>query len=253
VQKLFGTERLRVADDDYRRWQADTVMMKRKHAASASTPMPTVDTAISIEELLRTAGYDTPSASQAARRALQTARLTREGKRGIAAYKKTAALEVLASSLVRVCSQACREMAAAGRAPVRSATACEVCANSNNRRAALSAARALRQHGVRRVLIVGGKESQQREIARVFSEHGVALEGVDGTSASHSQKDARAKMGRAQLLVVWGSTPLRHAVSDLYTTEPAPHLRTVRVSRRSIEALCTEIVRTFALQRRIRA
>jgi hypothetical protein len=222
--------------------------MKQKHTPSRHAAASAVDAVISIDALLQSAGYDTPSANQAARRVLQEARLTREGKRGIATYKEEAALEALAGALVRVCSRACRELAPAGRAPVLSSVSCEVCANSNNRRAALAAARALQRNGVRRVLVVGGKESQQREIARVFNGRGVDVEGVDGTSASHSQKDAKAKMGRAELLVVWGSTQLRHAVSELYTSEPPPHLRIVRVSRRSIDALCTEIVRTFALK-----
>jgi hypothetical protein len=68
---------------------------------------------------------------------------------------------------------------------------------------------------------------------------------VDGTR-SHAQKDAIANMNRAQLLIIWGSTPLKHAVSDLYTTETPAHLRAITVARRGIEAVCREIVRSYA-------
>jgi hypothetical protein len=215
-------------------------------AAGAAVPV----NAVPVTELLLTAGFDTPAAMKAARRALEGAKLTRAGKTGMAGYKREAALALLAKTFVTVCGAECRALAPRGRTPAISGTRCEVCGGSNNRRAALGAARALRANGVTRVLIVGGKGAQQREIAEVFGEHGIALQGIDGTQASHSQRDAQANMRRAQVLVIWGSTELRHAVSNLYTSEPPEHLRVVRVSRRGIEALCNEITRSFVLARR---
>jgi hypothetical protein len=100
------------------------------------------------------------------------------------------------------------------------------------------------------VLVVGGTPQMHTELTQLFAGSGINLQLVDGTRASHSGKDAIANMNRAQLLVIWGSTPLRHAVSNLYTQEPPEHLRTITVSRRGIEALCSEIVRSYERKRR---
>ena len=53
-------------------------------------------------------------------------------------------------------------------------------------------------------------------------------------------------MRRAGLMVIWASTELRHAVSEHYTSDPPPGLRSITVARRSIEALCDGIVTSFA-------
>ena len=145
---------------------------------------------IAIVDLLQDAGFDTPAAIRTARRALESAGLTNPRKQGIASYKRQAARDLLANRFALVCGEACLSLAAPGRTPVISRKGCEVCGGSNNRRAMLAAGRALKANGVRRVLIVGGKEEQHREIARTFSAHDVAVHGVVGTALSHSQKDA---------------------------------------------------------------
>lgn len=204
------------------------------------------DDAIAIAELLNAAGFDTPAAMRQARAALEAAKLTNSRKQGIAAYKREAALELLTAKFAPVCGEACRALAPRGRTPVISRRGCEVCGGSNNRRAMLAAARTLNINGVRRVLIVGGNGEQRREIIDEFHKHRIAVDSVDGTSSSHSQKDADANMRRAGLMLIWGSTELRHAVSNLYTKDPPADLRVVTVARRSTEALCNEIVRSYA-------
>jgi hypothetical protein len=210
------------------------------------------DAAIAIDDLLRSAGFDAPAARREGRRALEAAGLTRAGKTGIAQYKRDAAIALLENTFVVVCGPACRALAPAGRRPVVGLARCEVCGGSNNRRAMLAAARSLREHGVKRVLIIGGRKEQHQEIAGVFRDEGVALQGVIGTSASHTQKDAQANMRRADVMVIWGSTELRHAVSKLYTSEPPDHLRVVQIGRRGTEALCDAIVASFSPRRRRR-
>jgi hypothetical protein len=127
-----------------------------------------------------------------------------------------------------------------------SAPSCEICGGSNNRRAAIECLRTLRRRGIQRVVIVGGTANLRQEIDRLFATGALEIRWVDGTRASHSSKDALADRRWAQLIVIWGPTPLRHAVSDLYTEDPLPHLRIITVPRRGIEALCAEIVRSFA-------
>jgi hypothetical protein len=219
-------------------------------ARKAAPPQPSPDEAIPIATLLREAGFDTPAAARAARDALERAKLTRLGKQGIAAYKRQSALDVLEAQFVLVCGEACRVLAPAGKTPAVTQRRCEVCGGSNNRRAMLAAARALQANGITSVLIIGGKEEQHREVAGVFGQHGVSVQGVVGTRVSHNQKEAQANMRRAGLMVIWGATELRHALSELYTASPPPGLRKVPVARRSIEALCDAIVRTFTPRRR---
>ena len=225
--------------------------MPNKRSGHASRPAaPPNSDAIPIEEVLRSAGFDTPTAQKRARAALEAAGLTHARKTGIAAYKRDDALALLNRTLARVCGKACASLATPGRAPVVTTGAtCEVCGGSNTRRAALAAVRALRANHVRNVLVVGGTAQQHREIEQLFVGSQVGLQFVDGTRASHSQKDAIANMARADLVIIWGSTPLRHAVSNLYTAEPPPHLRTIKISKRGIEALCTAISVSYASKR----
>ena len=204
------------------------------------------DDAINIDALLGGLGF-TGAGTRRARRVLEDAGLTRPGKRGLAAYKREAALDAIAKALVRVCGDECAALASSDRREpvVTSGAGCEVCGGSNNRRAALACVRTLQKHRVRRMLVVGGNASQRDDVRELLSAIDVTF--VDGTRSSHSQKDAAANMNRAQVLVIWGPTPLKHAVSDLYTTDPPEHLRVISVPRRGIEALCREVVRSFEL------
>jgi len=203
-----------------------------------------------ISDFLRAHGYTTAGAQRRARAVLEAAGLTNPRKKGIAGYKLDAAEKALASALVRVCGDECaalaRAMGSERREPVvTSGVGCEVCGGSNNRRAAIACSLALRRNKVRHVLVVGGTAPQQHELRGLLDGDGLELEFVDGTGKSHSQRDAIANMRRADVVVIWGATPLRHAVSNLYTDAPLPGLRVVTVPRRGIEALCGEVVRSY--------
>jgi hypothetical protein len=203
----------------------------------------------SINDLLRTLGYDTPGAMRRGRVVLEAAALTNARKKAIAAYKLGAAERALASALVRVCGDECAALARPLRTEKRdpvvtSGATCEVCGGSNNRRAAIACRVTLRRNKVSRLLVVGGTAPQQHELKALLGGDGITLAFVDGTARSHSQRDAMANMRRADLVVVWGATPLRHAVSNLYTDAPRG-VRVITVPRRGIEALCGEIVRSY--------
>lgn len=207
------------------------------------------DDAVAIDALLGEFGYDTPTARARARDVLQAAGLTRAGKQGIAATKRGRVEQALRSALVRVCGKRCAALAreSGAREPVIvGGAACEVCGGSNNRRAALECARALRKNRISRLLVIGGSTTLHHELASLFPSGDITIECVDGTQRSHSQRDALQRMNRAQLMVIWGSTELRHAISNLYTDETPPHLRRITVARRSIGALCDAIVLSYA-------
>jgi hypothetical protein len=203
-----------------------------------------------INDFLRTQGYTTPDAIRRARAVLEAAGLTNARKEAIAGYKLAAAESALASALVRVCGDECAALARAMRSErrepvVTSGVGCEVCGGSNNRRAAVACAMTLRRNKVTRVLVVGGTAPQQHELRALLGGDGLELSFVDGTERSHSQRDAIANMRRNDVVVIWGPTPLRHAVSNLYTEAPLDGLRVITVPRRGIEALCGELVRSY--------
>lgn len=203
--------------------------------------------AINIGALLAELGYDTPAASARARAVLQAAGLTRAGKQGIAAEKRERARAAIAAALIRVCG-ACTSLARQddAREPVATGRAmCEVCGGSDNQRAALECAGVMRANGVTRLLVIGGAPGVWRELADTLKPHGIEIDIVDGTQRSQSRRDAIQRMNRAQLMIIWGSTELRHAISSLYTEETPPHLRTITVARRGVAALCNEVVRSF--------
>ncbi|MBI4497717.1 MAG: hypothetical protein HY689_07465 [Chloroflexi bacterium] len=205
---------------------------------------------LNIEEFLRDEGFDTPEALRRARALLEAHHLTRPGKQGMAASKLPTARALLASALLRVCSEACLHLGLAGPGEPREAVlvanpSCEVCGGSNNRRAAQRLARQLKAGRIYRLLIVGGTPTQHAQLDQLLAPEGIHLRYVDGATGSHSKRDALPNLQWAHLMVIWGATPLPHKVSHLYTDAPPEHLRIVKVPRRGIEALCEEIVRSL--------
>ncbi len=202
---------------------------------------------IPIERLLAGAGYDTPAAQQAARTVLEATRLTRPGKHAIAAEKRETALAVLSGALAPSCgAAACSALSSGtGRTPVTvSPSACPVCNGSNNQRAALALAERMRARGLAKLLVVGGTPEQHRQLERLLAPLGVSLRCVDGATGSHAQRDADPNLHWAQIVVIWGATPLPHKVSALYAAPP-PGVRLVKFARRGIEALCREVLRSI--------
>jgi hypothetical protein len=209
-----------------------------------------VTDAVNIEQFLRARGFESTEARRRGREVLEQAGLTHAGKQAFVASKLAAADHLFAETFLRACSDACvrldREGVGRAREIVRVAPSfCEICDGSNNRRAIIECVRQLRRRSIDRVVIVGGSPNQQAELRDLLAGTGVEVRYVDGTQAQHTSKDALANRRWAQLIVVWGPTPLRHAISDLYTSEPMPGLRVVKITRRSIEALCQEVVRSF--------
>lgn len=220
-------------------------MAKKKTPAKVSPPSAPGD-AVAIDAMLRDMGFDTPAARKRARAVLEAAGLTNPRKQAISVEKRDRAAEAIAAALVRVCCADCAALVGDGRTPVVvSGVTCEVCGGSNNRRAALEAARVLRAHGVTRVLVVGGSPPTRKQLDALMRPLGIELEMVEGT-VKHSQKVALERMNRVQAVAIWGSTELDHAVSELYTAEPPPHLRVIPVARRGVEALCDALRTSYS-------
>ncbi len=206
--------------------------------------------AVEIERFLTQEGYTTACARRQARALLERAGLTRPGKRAMAVTKLPRARAVLAAGSLRLCGDPeCERLARAGAGGEHlvayvAAASCTVCGGSNNRRAALALAMRLAAVGITRLLVVGGTPTQHAELERLLVPHGVALRCVDGASGSHSARDAAQHLRWAEVVVIWGATPLPHKVSALYVNAP-PGTRVVKLARRGVVALCRAVLRSL--------
>ncbi|MDP9468963.1 MAG: hypothetical protein M3P32_09545 [Chloroflexota bacterium] len=200
------------------------------------------DTAIA--DLLSSEGFRSTAAVATARRALESAGLTRPGKSRISDEKLDRARDAIGRLLVRHCSSpACMaQMAEDGREPVEVERArCSVCSGSNNTRALRRMASACAGAGVRRVLVVGGRPPMYAELERTLGRD-LQLRFVDGTNNLPNGADALRDCAWADLLVIWAPTPLPHKVSSLYRSEVCGVSHRVTVHRRGLEALAAEVV-----------
>ncbi len=212
---------------------------------------PPVTQEVNLREFLAGEGYTSAWAQHQARAVLEAAGLTRAGRTAMLATKTGPAREQLAKWLLRTCGAAeCLDWAKEsvdGRLVLESPElTCEVCGGSNNRRAAMAMARACKAAKVTRLLIVGGVGNTRAELESLAAGTGIELRLIDGSSGRHSRNDAEPNLAWAQLLVIWGSSPLPHAVSNTYTVERPRDLKMITVSRRGVEAVCREIVRAVS-------
>ncbi len=126
--------------------------------------------------------------------------------------------------------------------PVRDASFCNVCQGSPTRRALEEAAEACRNGGLRRILVVGGMPASRTEMKN-HSPVGIEFRLIEGNLDRPKQR-VQADLRWCDLAVIWGSTPLGHSLSGSYLrrrTSTGPFI--LRISRRSVEALCQEIVK----------
>ena len=207
---------------------------------------------VEIDAFLRDEGFLGPDAPEAARAVLEAEGLTRPGKVRMAESKLEAARLALSTFLIRSCA-GCHERAEAelaGRRHVEVAhEACPYCRGSDNRRAVSELVAACRKQGIDRLLIVGGTATLYAHLLDLIRQAGggVQFRFVDGAEAVHTRNEATAHMQWANLVVIWGSTPLPHKVSQLYTQHPlAQKVKTIGVNQRGIAGLCNQIRRAIS-------
>jgi hypothetical protein len=193
-----------------------------------------------IADLLDTLGFDTDEARTAARTALEEAGLTRPGKVNIDAAKQDRFERLLEATFHITCGDRLCEGRAEGRRCFRASrtTACRVCRGSANRRALVEAEEAMTRARIGRVVIVGGGTGSRQELEELKS-GSWELRLVDGT-ARRTLEQAVADARWADLVVLWGSTPLDHKVSGLYVQE-VPGPRCLQTARRGLSALLLEV------------
>lgn len=196
-----------------------------------------------IEAFLRELGFGSHEAIAVARGVLEQGGLTRAGKQRMAETKLDGARELLETMLTRACN-GCLDLAAGDEREVVEVPHpdCPICGGSDNRRAVSGFVTACRERGVSKVLVVGGTAILYKNLLELVKQTGggVSFRFVDGAEATHTRNEATAHMQWAQLVLIWGSTPLPHKVSTLYTNHPlAAKTKTVSANQRGIAALCT--------------
>ncbi len=179
-------------------------------------------------------------AADAVLRALQEAGLTRAGKQRIVESKVEQGDALIQERFLRVCTGvACQP--AAGEAGERTVVTvpkehCEVCEGSASAHAVQRMAAVLLRAGFRRLLVVGGTENARQEMVRLLPRD------IDVrfilNDVSMNLKSAGEAANWADVVAIWGSTPIDHKVTKLFE-----RYERVTVPRRGIVALAEEVRR----------
>lgn len=127
---------------------------------------------------------------------------------------------VLEGGVRRVCLAAeCRQMAEADRAArvaAQPSATCAYCGGSDNGRAFTAMSRLCVAARVRRVVVVGGGDDSRADVRRRAAELPTPeMVLVEGNRRPDSAR-AKAKVQGADLVVLWGSTIISHAETDVW-------------------------------------
>jgi len=169
-----------------------------------------------IATVLRDIGF-VGEAADKARLALEAAKLTRDGKTRIALEKVPRVLDLLSTRFSQHCgSPECvdllKQVKPDAEPVIASDHHCEACGGSDLRERALKIERKL-QHRVR-VVVVGGSSRAREEL------NGLRIARLEFRLVSGLERrtleQARADREWADLVVVLGSSELKHKVSTLY-------------------------------------
>jgi hypothetical protein len=197
---------------------------------------------VAIAVFLADEGF-TGSAAVRARAILEAAQLTRPGKVRLSKGKLPRARKLLSERLVRSCQRSTCLAANDRRETVHvRSTECEICGGSANRRAGELAREAMLLAGCCRLLVVGGTRTTQADLIESLGAD-IEVRWIDGQQAARAAPTVEADLAWADVLVVWASTPLPHKVSLPYTSRARGRLPWITVARRSVAAVCTELVR----------
>ncbi len=183
-----------------------------------TTPAPTPSTPLST--ILDHLGFDPARQGEVLAAALSHPPVARRLLPLLGVDAPEDAKRLLGERVRRVCVAAeCQAMAEADRAarvPAQPAGTCAYCAGSDNGRAYEAMSRACAAARVGRIVVVGGGDDSLAELrrrARDRSTPEVVL--VEGKRRPDSAR-ARAKVQGADLVVLWGSTIVSHAETDVW-------------------------------------
>jgi hypothetical protein len=202
--------------------------------------MPARTDSIAKTALFRELGYAGPW--EPLELVLEEAGLSRRTKQRISRLKTGAVQELLQARFVRVCGRGdcqvrVREISS-GRLPVQAVRQadCEVCGGSVNRAAVDRMVTALTRTRWGRLCVVGGSPEAHRELEALTA--GRLELRLVGNERRHTRSEAEANLRWADLVVIWGSTPIAHKVTALY---PAGHARVLTLHKRGVAELARAV------------
>lgn len=203
---------------------------------------------ISKKELLLNLGYG--GDPDAVEPLLEEAGLSKPKKTNIAATKADAVAELLTQHFILVCGRGdCQRVApqrAGGRkvAPAATNADCDICGGSVNKMAIEELVAACQARGWGRIVVVGGSPNAHEAFQTGVGGR-IELRLVSGTER-RIKTEALRDIEWADRVLIWGGTQLDHKVSLLYS---GPKVSTV--GRRSIQAVCEEVVRVSRGKRKV--
>lgn len=193
---------------------------------------------VSLAELLSERGFEGKNVDMALD-LLQEQRLTRPGKKRIAASKTDNVVTALNETFIRVCRKgACTRRAASDpRKQVRMEDSryCDICKGQDNRRAVDEMLSAMRCRGVKKLLVVGGSPSTRNEIERLCNTS-CELRFITDEDSS-ADKKIIPQRDWADIVVVWKSTQISHKMTTALRRSP----KVITVTRRGITALADAV------------
>jgi hypothetical protein len=199
---------------------------------------------IDIDELLRALRFRDGLIGKRARRHLEELGLTRPGKSRIAITKVDRVRQELGSKFSFWCgSRHCESRLPAHAERVScEPSECDICGGSDNRRAGLELADALRMTNKKRIrlLVVGGSPGAARDLERARARN-VEIRMIYG-DRPRAPGTVMQDIGWADRMCVWASTEIAHKVSIPYQNAArANGLTTHVVARRGAAALLTAV------------
>ncbi len=195
--------------------------------------------AVDKAELLRSLGYGDSLAKIDP--LLEEAGLSNPSKRGIDPAKQARLREIVETHFLLVCNRGdCRERARRlqgdrSLALAADGTWCAICGGSANQAAVDRMVGACCAAGWTRLCIVGGSPNTRETLSALVGGR-LELRLIDG-KAARAKKLAKADLGWANHVVVWGATQLAHKTSAQYTGDP----KCTSLARRSITELAKHI------------
>lgn len=159
------------------------------------------------------------------------------------ALARPASLTVPAAPMERRCALCLASPLSPGLRAVlaEGGVACDRCGGSVNKREALALIDTFAEHGLTRLLVVGGGPGTTEELRALLGD-AIELRIVDGESHNNATH-AEAELAWADVVAIWGSTILPHKVSKLYTDRRADYReKLVTVTRRGAAALCRVVI-----------
>ena len=190
---------------------------------------------LALSELLSSRGFEGETAERALDRLCRDG-LTRPGKTRIATAKIEAVDRTLGVAFVRHCrNPACRPSPGETREPVPvSATHCETCGGSDNRRAVERMLAAMERAGWTKLLVVDGSPGTRGDLERLCADR-IDFRFVT-EETTPNRRTVAPLLARADICAIWTSSEISHKATAVLRGP-----KVLKVPRRGVAALAEAV------------